>query len=203
MTAQEMPRKVLRAAEEWRLRTGHVVDVALLGPADLPIAAIEVVVSHEVDDAKAFELGMPWIEVEGAAVCESGGRVLTPVRDRFLPWLCDEHAHRRGASRREGLAAERSRKALMRALPYDLSDFPGFRVDGTTTCPRGHPTLVFAWEGKEPPWPRPPHVVATEARADVLYEKTQRRVHRVLPFRRRWISVCLTCGAPLLDADAR
>src|SRR5262249_54129147 len=97
-TAQEMPRKVLRAAEEWRLRTGHVVDVALLGPADLPIAAIEIVVSHEVDDTKAFELGLPWIEVDGASVCESGGRVLVPVRDRFLPWLCEEHAHRRGAA---------------------------------------------------------------------------------------------------------
>src|SRR5690606_6630779 len=80
-TRQAIPRKVVRAAEEWRLRTGHVVDVALLGLADLPIAAVEIVVSHEVDDEKAFELGLPWIEVDGGAVCASGGVALTPVRD--------------------------------------------------------------------------------------------------------------------------
>jgi hypothetical protein len=197
-TAQEIPRKVLRAAEEWQLRSGHVVDVVLLGPADLPIAAVEIVVSHEVDDAKAFELGLPWIEVDGASVCESRGHELVPVRDKFLPWLCESHAHRRGVARREGLAADRLRAALVRALPYQLADFPGYRVHETTRCPRGHDALVFAWDGNEPPWPRPPHVLACEEEEDVLYDTTRGRLRRVLPFRRRWVSVCATCGARLV-----
>jgi hypothetical protein len=196
-TRQSIPRKVLRAVEEWPLRTGHVVDVALLGAADLPIAAVEILVSHEVDDAKAFELGLPWIEVDGAAVCESEGRVLVPVRDRFVPWLCEAHAHRRGAARREGIARGRARAALLRALPYDLADFPGYRVEGTTLCPRGHDALVFAWDGAEPPWPRPPHVVAYEEEADLLYDRSRARLRQVLPFRRRWASACATCGGRL------
>lgn len=195
VTSQAIPSKVRRAAEEWRLRTGHVVDVILLGAADLPIAAIEILVSHEVDDDKAFELGLPWIEVDGTAVCASGGRELVPLRDEFLPWLCEEHAHRRGAARREDVAAQKELRSLVRALPYAMSDFPGVRVEGVATCPRGHATLLFGWEGDEPPWPRPPHVVATQADEDVAYDRTRRQARRVLPFRRRWASACVRCGA--------
>ena len=169
--------------------------------ADLPIAAVEIVVSHEVDDAKAFELGLPWIEVDGAAVCESGGRVLVPLRDKFLPWLCEAHAHRRGVARREGIAADRMQAGILRALPYKLTDFPGYRIEGTTLCPHGHDALVFAWDGGEPPWPRPPHVVASEDDEDVLYDTTQARIRRVLPFRRRWVRSCATCGSRLIASD--
>lgn len=197
VTTMEIPRKVRRAAEEWMLRSGHVVDVALLGPGDLPIAAIEVRVTHEVTEDKAFELGLPWIEVDGAAVCASAfrGRELVPVRDRFLPWLCEEHTSRRGMARRERMAAERLQKELVRALGYELAAFPGYRIEGVTRCPNGHDTLVLGWTGKQPPWPRPEHVVTFEAAEDVLFDRVSARARRVLPFRRRWSSVCTTCRA--------
>ncbi len=192
-----IPRKVRRAAEEWRLRSGHVVDVALLGPADLPIAAIEVRVTHDVSEAKGFELAIPWIEVDGEAVCASpfAGRELVPLVDRFLPWMCDEHASRRGMPRRERLAAERLYKSLVRALGYDLADFPGYRIEGVTRCPNDHDTIVLGWTGKQPPWPRPEHVVAFEADEDALFDRITSRVRTVLPFRKRWSSVCTTCRA--------
>lgn len=194
-TAMEIPKKVRRVAEEWRLPSGHTADVALLGPGDLPIAAIEVKVTHAVDDAKERELGLPWIEVAGADVCATAGRVLEPVRDHFLPWLCAEHTARRGMARREQLADDRLKKKLVRELGYDLADFPGYRIEGVTRCASGHDTLVLGWTGKQPPWPRPPHVVTFEAAADALFDRTSAKVRRVLPFRRQWASVCTTCGA--------
>ncbi len=193
-THQHLPKKVLRAVEEWPLRSGHVVDVALLGLADLPIAAIEIVVTHAVDDRKAFELGIPWIEVDGAAVCASDGRLLVPVQDGFIPWLCSMHTHRRGVSWREDRERERDTRALVRALPFTPKDFPAYRIAGTTVCPRGHPTVVFAWDGSDPPWPRPPSVIAIESDDDTLYDRTNKALRRTLPFRRHWTNACTTCG---------
>lgn len=192
---QRLPKKVLRAVEEHRTPSGYVVDVALLGPADLAVAAIEVVVTHEVDARKAFELGLPWIEVAAADVCASRGLVLTPLRDRFLPWLCDAHTARRGESAKEERAERKTRTHLLRRIGYRLEDYPGFRIERTTRCPNGHDALVFAWDTREPPWPRPPHVVACETESDVVFDATASRARRVLPFRRTWASACPTCDA--------
>ena len=94
-TRQRMPAKVTRAAIEHAMPSGRVVDVALLGAGGIVVAAIEVYRTHRVDDEKALDLGAPWVEVDAAAVCESGGRVLLPLRDGFLPWLCEAHAPER------------------------------------------------------------------------------------------------------------
>jgi len=196
-TQQPLPKKVLRAVPELRVPSGHVVDVGLLGPADLPIAAIEVLVSHEVDAEKAFELGLPWIEVDAASVCESGGRRLVAVRDRFLPWLCPVHEERRGAAARETREVREKRSALVRKLPYRLDEFPAYRIAEVVRCPNGHDTLLFEWDGKQPPWPRPPHVVAHESDEDALYDAPAKRLRSVLAFRRRWASACIRCGAVL------
>ena len=196
-TKQPMPRKIRRAVEELEVRSGHVVDVALLGLADLPVAAIEVLVTHEVDATKAFELGMPWIEVDAAAVCAERGRVLMPLRDRFLPWLCEAHVDRRGEALREERGARKTQNALVRALPYRLEEYPGYRITGTATCPSGHETLVFAWDGREPPWPRPPHVVASAKEEDQVYEATRKKMRGVLAFRHGWAIACVRCGAKL------
>lgn len=196
-TNQPMPKKVGRAVEEHRLRTGHVADVALLATAaDLPIGVIEVLFSHEVDDDKAFELGVPWIEVEAAQVCSSGGRTLVPVRDRFIPWLCPAHADTRGEAHAKQRSDRERLAAAARRLDYRLADYPAYRVDRIARCPNGHDAIVFAWDGRSPPDPRPPHVVATERELD-----TQRTSiggwKKVLPHRRTFVSVCPSCSAPL------
>lgn len=198
-----IPRKVRRGVEEWTLRSGHVVDVALLGVADVPVAAIEVRVTHEVPDEKARELAAPWIEVDGESVCTSAGRELVPVRDRFVPWLCSEHEHRRGAAHREKRAAVRLENKLLRELGYAPSEYPGYRIAGVARCRNGHDTLVLAWSGKQAPWPRPPHVVTFEAEKDVLFDRASAQVRRVLPFRRSWSSVCTTCGLRVVMGEPR
>jgi hypothetical protein len=197
-TRHRMPKKVLRAEIESRLPSGHVADVALLGQNDVPIAAIEVLVTHAVDDVKALEIGIPWVEVSGEAVCRSHGRVLVPVRDRFLPWYCAEHVDRRGRAFREERDSRKKRAALLRALPYRVEDFPGYHVRSVAVCSRGHDTLVFGWDGDAaPPWPRPPHVVARANAEDIFYDRSQKTLRKVLSFRRRFVSACTTCGAAL------
>jgi hypothetical protein len=196
-TRQPVPKKVLRAVTELGVRSGHVVDVGLLGPADLPIAAIEVLVSHEVDDTKAFELGLPWIEVDARTVCATGGQVMEAVRDRFLPWLCEDHEERRGHAARESRELREKRNALVRALPYRLDEYPGYRIADVVPCPNGHDALLFAWDGKQPPWPRPPHVITHEKEHDALYDARTKRLRAVAAFRRQWSSICPRCSARL------
>jgi hypothetical protein len=197
---QAMPAKVRHAVPEHRLPTGRVVDVALLGAGDLVIAAVEVRHTHEVDDEKAREMGAPWIEVEASQVCEAAGRVLVPIEDRFLAWLCDEHAPERRSRAKARLDDVQTRTALLRGLAFRVDDYPGFRVEGVGRCEQGHDALVFAWDGDEPPWPRPPLVVARERERDRAYSRAQGRVRDLLPFRREWRSVCGRCGALVRDA---
>jgi hypothetical protein len=200
-TKQALPKKVGAAVVEHRLRTGHVVDVALLArAADLPIGAIEILHTHAVDETKAFELGLPWIEVDAAQACEAGGRVLVPVRDHFLPWLCRDHADTRGddhaAQRRD-----RERLAVIaRGLDYRIADFPAYRIERVTTCPNGHDAIVFGWDGRSPPDPRPPHLVAFEADLDVTFRRGL-GFKKLLPYRRSFASVCPSCGARVDDEE--
>jgi hypothetical protein len=197
---QPMPRKVGAAALEHRLRSGRVVDVALLARAatqGLPIAAVEVHWSHAVDDDKRGDLPIPWVEVEATQVCENLGRVLVPRQDHLLPWLCAAHASTRGEAARETRETRRAIQALVGSLPYRPQDFPGFHVHALTRCPRGHEALVWAWEGDHPPWPRPPHVTATSEDTDVRFDPARAKAGRTLAFRRRYQSVCAVCGAAL------
>jgi hypothetical protein len=194
---QPMPRKVQRAQEERALRSGRVVDVALIGPADLCIAAIEILCTHEVDEDKARALDVPWMEATAEQICATAGRVLVPVQDHLLPWLCEAHAPiRRDRARREREDAL-LRASLVRALPFRLEQYPDFRVEGVGRCPRGHDGLVFAWSGTEPPWPRPPLVVARQNELDWSFDGARGRLRAHLPFRRRYVTACPTCGQPL------
>lgn len=197
---QPLPAKVRRVALEHALYSGRVVDVVLLGPGDVPIAAIEVRHTHEVDPEKTKDLPIPWIEVDAAHVCETRGLVLVPTQDHFLPWLCATHAGERKSlarSGREMLAEPRRRADALRRLPFSLDDFPGFRAGDLVTCENGHAAIVLTWGGKQPPFPRPPLVVARERSLDFRYDGTSKRAVASLPYRRYWITVCAVCGAPL------
>ena len=83
---QPLPDKVEGAALEYRVTGGFVVDVALM-VEDKPAAAIEIKVSHAVDENKASLLPVPFIELDGQAVIENP-TVFEPIRDHFLPFTC-------------------------------------------------------------------------------------------------------------------
>lgn len=148
---QPMPAKVRAAETEVRLSSGRIVDVALLGPARLVIAAIEIRHTHAVEDEKLFDLGVPWVELDATAVCREEGRVLTAIRDKLRPWLCEDHR----SSRRDVGTADRDaaihRTAAVRALPFALEEFPEYSIAEIVRCPNGHDAIVWKWRGKLPP----------------------------------------------------
>lgn len=193
-STQAIPAKVKEVRLEHALGSGHVVDIALLARGGLPIAAIEVHHTHAVDAVKARELIVPWIEVDAAQVCAAGGRDLVATTDRFLPWFCAAHVDKRGTAKRAARDQRGTAAALVRKLPFRLADFPGFRIDGVARCPRGHDALVFGWDGKDPPWPRPPLVVAVQHDLDWTMRGASRRPTKTAAFRRSYASACATCG---------
>lgn len=196
---QEIPAKVGAVAVEHMLASGHVVDVALLArlprASPLPVAAIEVHHTHAVDARKAMEMGVPWIEVDAQQACETGGRVLVVTTDRFLPWFCEAHRSERGRAHRAARNERSTAAVLTRKLPFRLDEYPGYRIARSTECPRGHPALLFTWEGKDPPWPRPPLVVAVEKDFDWSFGRVGKRPAKVMAWRRAYASACPVCGA--------
>lgn len=195
---QPIPAKVVGVALERRLPSGHVADIALLARGvALPVAVIEIVHTHAVDARKAFELGVPWVEVAAAQVCDDAGRLLVVGVDRFLPWFCAEHEALRGRASKTERAHRATAAALARRLAFRLADFPGYRIARVGRCSQGHDSLVFAWEGKDPPWPRPPLVVAVQKDFDWSRRGGARAPTKTLAYRRSYASACATCGEPL------
>lgn len=192
-TRQHVPKKVAGVALERALPSGRVADVVLLARGvQLPVCVIEIRVTHAVDADKALAIGVPWIEVDGAQVCADAGRVLVAQRDKLVPWLCAEHRDTRGKDARAERELRRILAARVRALPFGLAEFAGYRVAGPARCVRGHDTVAFAWEGRHPPWPRPPCVIAVES--EHAWNAAAGRGRRVL---RRYVSVCTVCGERL------
>lgn len=203
-TEQPLPSKVRRAVTEHRLKGGRVVDVALLGPGDLVIAAIEVLQTHAVDEAKAAELAIPWIEVDAITTCAARGLLLRPTRDRFLPWLCDAHSTKRRdvvasaqGERREVHALAQRRARVIAKLPFSLDEYPSYRPGELCTCVNGHDAVTLEWKGRYPPEPRPDLIKVRERDLDVRYDPTENKLRAALPYRRYWVSVCALCGADL------
>lgn len=83
---QELPGKVVGAAEEYRLPNGRIVDVALMG-IDGPVAAVEIHVTHRVNATKAEDLELPFIELEAEDLIDDSLNWY-PIQDRFKRWTC-------------------------------------------------------------------------------------------------------------------
>ena len=83
---QPLPDKVECAMLEYRMPDGFIIDVALMVENE-PAAAIEIRVSHAVDQNKAKSLSVPFIELEGQKVVENP-TVFEPILDRFLLFTC-------------------------------------------------------------------------------------------------------------------
>lgn len=136
---QPVPNKVEEAQLEYHLPEGFVVDVALLGEGQAQ-AAIEVRVTHAVDELKAATLSVPFIEVEGAAILQAPTRWVA-IRDHFRPLHCQRC--------RERL---RQFKARARALAADLGiNLPTtyYRYAPCTCWRCKKEILAFTWPGYE------------------------------------------------------
>ena len=85
-TDQSLPDKVEHAILEYRVAGGFIVDVALMVESK-PAAAIEIRVTHAVDENKSKSVSIPFIELEGPKVIENP-TIFEPIRDHFLPFTC-------------------------------------------------------------------------------------------------------------------
>lgn len=83
---QPLPDKVECAMLEYRMPDGFIVDVVLM-VENKPAAAMEIRVSHAVDENKAKSLSIPFIELDGQKVIENP-TIFQPIRDRFQPLTC-------------------------------------------------------------------------------------------------------------------
>jgi hypothetical protein len=84
---QPLPDKVTTITLEQRVPAEFVIDVALWAGTAVA-AAVEVRVTHAVDDHKAQTLDVPFFEVEGQAILERP-HVWRPVRDTLKPFACE------------------------------------------------------------------------------------------------------------------
>jgi hypothetical protein len=85
---QRLPGRQISAQLERKLPSGFIADVAVIGEKDEFVAAIEIKVTHAVSDDKHWQIGLPYIEVEGEAILNNP-YLWKPIRDRFKPIKCN------------------------------------------------------------------------------------------------------------------
>lgn len=83
---QSLPPDIVSAVPERRLESGFIADVGLLDSSKVR-AAIEVHVTHFVDERKENEIGIPFIEVEGEDITEDA-KNLKPIKDNLKEYIC-------------------------------------------------------------------------------------------------------------------
>lgn len=132
---QSLPDKVECAMLEYRMSDGFIVDVALMVENE-PAAAIEIRVSHAVDENKAELLSVPFIELEGQKVVENP-TVFEPVLDRFLSFTC-------GACKQAKAQFEIKVKEIAKQTGVELPDrYYRYGLYECRRCKRE--IIVFAW----------------------------------------------------------
>ena len=181
---------VSSVAMEHRIDSGHRVDVALFDEKGLR-AAIEIFVSHAVDEEKAKtldRLGIPWVELLGDDVLNAPTR-WSPIRDRFRPFPCrrcelDERLRRAkvAAYNLEKEKEARRLDAALQAVGFNPLQFPDYHPTGLAKCPRCSADVPqytldrSRWLSPRPPCPR---YTRTERARDYEWEYFGDRSRRV------------------------
>ena len=138
--AQKLPDKVIEALLEYRLPEGYVIDVALMGKDTQAQAAIEVKVSHAIDDDKANNLSIPYFEVDGNDIIVNPSTWI-PLRDGFMPITCKKCRENYKLFREK---CQEIAKECEIELPTEYYRYAPF---GCWKCKKE--TLVFSWPGHE------------------------------------------------------
>ena len=172
---QPLPDKVECAMLEYRMSDGFVVDVVLMVENE-PAAAIEIRVSHAVDENKAKSLSVPFIELEGQKVVENP-TVFEPILDRFLPFTC-------GACKEAKARFQVKVKEIAKQTGIELpTHYYRYGFCKCWKCKRE--IIVFAWP-KASEWDySTPKVKPIPRTIQYRYSKTVGREY--------WVNTCLGC----------
>lgn len=150
---QPFPAHIERVEVEKTLPSGFRPDVVFLRDEEA-IAAAEILVSHAVDAHKANTLGIPFIELEGEAICKNPFEWL-PVTDRLLPLRCSHCAD----------VLRVFTEAILRISTANRVPVPhgSFQTSYTSCWKCSKEILIFDWPGnsgwghqmpKQRPFPR-------------------------------------------------
>jgi hypothetical protein len=139
--SQPLPERVDSAVLEYGLADGSIADVALM-VGDVAQAAIEIRVTHAVDEIKANRLPVPFIEVDGYELIENP-TVWKPTIDNFKPLICDRC---KSTYLRFQAKAEQVAKASSLELP---TAYYRYGLHKCWKCERE--MIVFSWPGDEMP----------------------------------------------------
>lgn len=178
---QPLPERIDEAQLEVRLSCGSVADVALLANGKV-IAAVEILVTHAVDEEKRTALSVPYLELPGAVVL-----------DNPLDWATENHTLRPEHCRdclqayaRFHRRVDRIAKSTGMELPTECFRYAPFRCWG---CKQE--MLVFTWPGNGG--------YATDLPRNVPRPRTFRFVKTEKAIHAYWLNTCPHCNAPQGD----
>ena len=134
-----MPEKVSKAVLEHPIGE-YRIDVALMN-VEIPIAAIEVKVSHSVDKTKEKELPIPFIEVQADAIIDDPTALIS-IRDTLKRHACDKCKHTK--ARLDQLASKLLKPTGLQTLP---TKYYRYGLHQCWKCKQR--ILVFAWGDDE------------------------------------------------------
>ncbi len=159
---QDIPEDITHAAEEVRLPDGSVADVVLFR-GDHPAAAVEILATHRVSEAKARRLTIPWVELEAAAVLERP-YWWTAVQDGLRPFRCSQCAQQQQERADEMEAIQARAIAVAGRTQTSLPPSPPYCYAPHTCWRCAAEMVVFIWPGsgnhsrRRPPAPIPAEV---------------------------------------------
>ena len=170
---QKLPEKVEDALLEYRLSEGVIVDVGLLVKGRVQ-AAVEVKVTHEIDEEKLRKMSIPFIEVDGNEIIENP-YLWKSLRDTFNSFICEE-------CKDTFIKFQRKARRIARKCNIELPK--AYYRYGITVCWKcKKEIIVFAWpEDGLKPGVKP-------------YPRTIRYCYSRTMDSRYWANTCPYCGA--------
>ncbi|MDE0323710.1 MAG: competence protein CoiA family protein [Candidatus Poribacteria bacterium] len=138
---QLLPDKVEFAVLEYRIDKEFVVDVALM-VENAPAAAVEIRISHAVDERKAKLLSIPFIELDGHEVIENP-IVFLSLRDTFR-WSCQTCK-----TAKKHFYTQAKKIAEQTGISLPANKYYRYGMHQCNTCKRD--IIVFAWPNKGKP----------------------------------------------------
>ncbi len=174
---QKLPEKVEDAVLEYRLKEGVIVDVGLVVNETVQ-SAVEVKITHEVDDEKLKKMSIPFIEVDGNAIIENP-YVWKSLKDTFKPFVCKKCKE---------IFVKFQKKAQMTAQKCNIELPKNYYRYGITTCWKcKREIIVFAWPRDELHSKNEPKVKPYPKTIKYYYSRTINAKY--------WVNTCSYCGA--------
>jgi len=174
---QPLPDKVESTMLEHRMDEGFIVDVALVVKG-IPTAAVEIRVTHAVDEKKAESISIPFIEIDAHKVIENP-YVFVSIRDSFN-WRCHkcENAEK-------DFITKVNRISKQTRVPLPTGKYYRYSPGKCYKCKRE--IIIFAWP-KTSEWDRsPPKVKPIPKTIQLRYGNTIGNKY--------WANTCPYCKA--------